>query len=282
MYYQTSNANIRKHHDINYFENMRFDRHLHQDFELVVPLYGAVNVSTDAGSELLTPGSCALILSNQLHSYETINSSGVIIHVFSPDNVGSFSNRVSGKVGTTSVFPCRKAVTDFYLDTLVTGKDFRDYTLKGCLYLFLEQYLSAVDLVAQKMTQTTLLSAIFAYISSHFTEKITLEDVAKHCGYNAHYLSRVFASSVGVNFKRVVNSYRLDHARQLLNETNLSVTEIALASGFGSVRNFNRAFAEEYNEMPKQQRDPKYLGDVSYCLPIYKSHPNSAHLRVDL
>lgn len=271
MYYQSTNSIVKKHHDIHYFENMRFERHLHHDLELVVPLYGTVSVTTEAGIELLTPGNCALILSNQMHAYETVGSSGVIVHVFSPDTVGSFSKAVSGRIGTKILFPCRKSVRNFYLDTLVTWKDFSEYTLKGCLYLFLEQYLSAVEMISENKTSSTLLASIFTYISAHFTEKITLKDVAAHCGYSAHYLSRIFSSSVGINFKRVVNGYRLDYARQLLQETTMSVTEIALASGFGSVRNFNRAFADEYSELPRHRCDP-HFGDVSYCLPIYKSN----------
>ena len=272
MYYQSTNAISRKHHDIHYFENMRFDRHLHHDLELVIPLYGTVSVTTETGTELLTLGNCALILSNQMHAYETVGSSGVIVHVFSPDTVGSFTKDISGQIGTKTLFPCRKAIKDFYLDTLVTERDFSEYTLKGCLYLFLEQYCSSVEMISESKTHSTLLASIFAYISAHFTEKITLEDVAGYCGYSAHYLSRVFSSSVGINFKRVVNSYRLDYARQLLQETTMSVTDIALASGFGSVRNFHRAFAEEYNELPRRRCDPQYLGAVSYCLPIYKSN----------
>jgi len=271
MYYQSTNAIAEKHHDIHYFENIQFDPHLHQDFELILPLCGTVSVITEAGSELLTKGSCALILSNQMHAYETVESSRVIVHVFSPDTVGSFSKEIAGKTGTGSVFPCRKEVQNFYLDTLVTEKNFSNYTLKGCLYLFLEQYLSSIKMVSESNSQSTILTSIFTYISTHFREKITLEDVAAYCGYSAHYLSRVFASCVGINFRRVVNSYRLDYARQLLRETNKSVTEIALESGFGSVRNFHRVFAGESSEHPRNQRDPKSLSTASFCLPIYKS-----------
>ena len=276
MYYQTFNANRKKHHDITYFENIRFDRHLHNDFELAVPTCGAIRVTTEEKTEVLSPGSCALILSDQMHAYETVGVSGVFIHVFSPDIVGSFVNRIAGRVGTSAIFPVPRGLTDFYLDTVVTRRDYGEYTLKGLLYLFLERYLAAAALIPRKTTQTTLLSSIFAYIGAHFTEKITLEDVAKSCGYDAHYLSRVFSSAVGINFKRVVNSYRLDYARTLLEESDLSITEVALASGFGSVRNFNRAFSAEYNELPKERRDPARLSDATRMLSVFESKGETA------
>ncbi len=281
LFYQTFNANVPKHHDITYFENLRFDRHLHQDFELVIPTYGAISVMTENKNELLMPGQCALILSDQMHAYETLGSSGCFIHVFSPDTVGSFAKETAGKIGSSTLFSVPRSLTNYYLDTIVTRKDFRPFTLKGCLYGFLAEYISSVELTSRKTTQTTLLSSIFAYISAHFTENITLEDVAKSCGYGPHYLSRVFSSAVGINFKRVVNSYRLDYARTLLQESDLSITEVALASGFGSVRNFNRAFTEEYNEKPMERRKPRgENNETTFYLSVYESPPHDRVTRV--
>ncbi len=271
MYYQTINANIAKHHDLTYFENFRFDRHLHQDYELVVPTFGTIRVMTEDRSEILTPGNCALILSDQMHAYDTIGSSGTFVHVFSPDTVGSFTKEIAGRSGTTSVFPVPRALTDRYLDAIAVRKDYREYTLKGFLYLFLAEYLSHTKLVSRRATQSSLLSSMFAYINAHFREKITLEDVAQNCGYDAHYLSRIFATNVGINFRRVVNSYRLDYARTLLEESDLSVTEIAMASGFGSVRSFNRAFADEYEESPRSGRGSRPLKDSVFILGVYET-----------
>ncbi|MCR4906255.1 MAG: AraC family transcriptional regulator [Clostridiales bacterium] len=271
MYYQTINANIAKHHDLTYFENFRFDRHLHQDFELVIPTFGEIRVMTEDRSEILTPGSCALILSDQMHAYDTVGSSGTFVHVFSPDTVGSFAKEIAGKSGTTSVFPVPNVLTNRYLDAIAVRKDYREYTLKGFLYLFLAEYLSHTKLVSRRATQSSLLSSMFAYIHAHFREKITLEDIAENCGYDAHYLSRIFATNVGINFRRVVNSYRLDYARALLEESDLSITEIAMASGFGSVRSFNRAFAEEYDESPRHGRGSGPLKDSVYILGVYET-----------
>ena len=271
MFYQVINAHKQKHHDLTYFENFRFDRHLHQDYELVIPTFGTIRVLTEDRTEILTPGSCALILSDQLHAYDTIDCSGTFVHVFSPDTVGSFTREIAGKTGTGSVFSVPKSLSDAYLDTIASRRDYREFTLKGFLYLFLGEYLSQTKLVSRRTTQSSLLSSMFAYISAHFREKITLEDVAESCGYDAHYLSRIFSSNVGINFKRVVNSYRLDYARTLLQETGLSITEVALASGFGSVRSFNRAFAEEYNAVPKTGRMPEPNLDSMYMLGVYET-----------
>lgn len=271
LYYQHENANIPGHHDIRYYENFTVSRHMHHDFELICLLSGSAELSVDDRTEIMHAPAFALVLCNQLHAIRSLDEvSSAIIHVFSGDVVSSFSQRIAGFAGADAVFDCPRAVRNFYLDTIASRRDFGSYTLKGCLYLILEQYLAYAALHERKSRQTTLLSAIFAYIGAHYTERITLEDVAKECGYQPHYLSRVFSDAVGINFKRFINSYRLDHARTLLQETDMSVTEVAMASGFGSVRSFNRAFAEEYHEPPKKRVSADLICDTTHFL-IYES-----------
>ena len=251
MFYQHSNANIKNHHDIYYYENLAFAKHMHHDYELVTMLSGETEIWVDGQSFVLTAPDCALVLSDQMHAYRCIAPSASVVHVFSGDAVSSFHHRLAGQTGGSPVFSCPEEIRNFYLDTLTVRRDFGEYTLKGCLYLIMEQYLRSALLQPRKTSQTDLLACIFAYVSTHYSEPITLDDIAKECGYNAHYLSRIFSAAVGIHFRRFVNSYRLDHARMLLQE-GAGVTEAALASGFGSVRSFNRAFSEEYSHIPRE------------------------------
>ncbi len=268
MFYQHSNANIKNHHDIYYYENLHFAKHMHHDYELVTLLSGELEIWLDTRSFVMKAPGCALVLSDQMHAYRCIAPSASVVHVFSGDVVADLHQKLAGQTGISPVFFCSDSVRDFYLDTLTVRRDFGDYTLKGCLYLIMEEYLRSVTLQPRKTTQTDLLASIFAYVSAHYTEPITLDDVAKECGYNAHYLSRIFSAAVGIHFRRFVNSYRLDHARTLLQQEGVSVTEAALASGFGSVRSFNRAFAEEYSHTPREHtfRDEYEEDRVRICM----------------
>ena len=243
----------------------------------------------DGFREVLQAPCTILVLSDQMHAYRCVGPSAVFVHVFSVDVVSAFHKKTAGKAGITPVFDCPKAIRDFYLDTITVRRDFGEYALKGCLYLILEHYLQSVTLRERTASQTTLLPAIFAYISAHYTEKITLEDVAASCGYSAHYLSRVFSDAVGVDFRRFINSYRLDHACTLLQQTDMSVTEVAMASGFGCVRSFNRAYAEAFHDVPRR-RNPddgttfryipggNYEGDIT--LFGYEPEGDGIHLEV--
>jgi AraC family transcriptional regulator of adaptative response / DNA-3-methyladenine glycosylase II len=68
-------------------------------------------------------------------------------------------------------------------------------------------------------------------------------------------------SHLGVTPAALARSARVHHARRLLDDTDLSVLEIALASGFGSVRQFNRACKEIFRATPRELRARRRKSD---------------------
>jgi AraC family transcriptional regulator, regulatory protein of adaptative response / DNA-3-methyladenine glycosylase II len=76
------------------------------------------------------------------------------------------------------------------------------------------------------------------------------EGLAKKMGISDRHLRRIFESHLGVSPLQYLQTRRLLNAKQLLADTDLPVTQVALASGFGSVRRFNAAFATHYGLSP--------------------------------
>lgn len=74
--------------------------------------------------------------------------------------------------------------------------------------------------------------------------------VAKHLGISDRHLRRIFQAQFGVTPMQYVQTRRLLAAKQLLADTALPVAQVALASGFSSVRRFNAAFREHYGLNP--------------------------------
>lgn len=80
------------------------------------------------------------------------------------------------------------------------------------------------------------------------------ERLAARLGVSDRHLRRVFEERLGVSPLQYLLTRKLLTAKQLLADTDLPVTQIALASGFGSVRRFNTAFLEHYRLNPTQLR----------------------------
>ena len=77
---------------------------------------------------------------------------------------------------------------------------------------------------------------------------------ARHLGVSERHLRRIFAAVHGVSPLQYVRTRRLLLAKQLLTETTLPVAQVALASGFASLRRFNAAFVESYRLSPRRLR----------------------------
>lgn len=81
-----------------------------------------------------------------------------------------------------------------------------------------------------------------------------LADLADKVGLGERQLRRLFSERLGATPNEVHGTRRLLFAKQLLTETTLPITQVALAAGFGSLTRFNTAFREEYRMAPRELR----------------------------
>ncbi len=79
-------------------------------------------------------------------------------------------------------------------------------------------------------------------------------DLGRRLGVSSRHLRRLFSAHLGVTPDGLARSARAHFARRLLDDTDLSVTQIAFAAGFGSLRQFNRACHEVFHASPRELR----------------------------
>ena len=86
-------------------------------------------------------------------------------------------------------------------------------------------------------------------------------DLGARLGVSARHLRRLFSAHLGVTPDGLARSARVHFARRLLDDTDLTITEIAFAAGFGSLRQFNRACREVFRESPRMLRARRRTSD---------------------
>ncbi|MBA2676406.1 DNA-3-methyladenine glycosylase 2 family protein [Ramlibacter sp.] len=87
-----------------------------------------------------------------------------------------------------------------------------------------------------------------------WSESPSVESLAARMGVSDRHLRRIFEAQFGVSPLQYLQTRRLLTAKQLLADTDLPITEVALASGYASVRRFNAAFVGHYGLNPTQLR----------------------------
>ena len=95
---------------------------------------------------------------------------------------------------------------------------------------------------------------VCTYISIHCAQKLTLERVAAYSGYSKYHFARMFKAYSGMSFYDFFLRQRVLLCERLLSDFTLSVTEVALRSGFGSIATFNRIFKQYEKMTPTEYR----------------------------
>lgn len=97
-------------------------------------------------------------------------------------------------------------------------------------------------------------SRALALIEAGALDDGSVEDVARRLEMTPRHLSRLFRQHLGASPVSIAQTRRLLFAKKLLDETDLAVSEVAFASGFGSLRRFNAAFRSTYQRTPTDVR----------------------------
>ncbi|MCQ2187371.1 MAG: AraC family transcriptional regulator [Bacteroidales bacterium] len=92
------------------------------------------------------------------------------------------------------------------------------------------------------------------FISNHYTEDITLEDLAEHVGLTPTSLSRLYRQKTGETISNHVIDTRLGHAVRDLVNTDRNIADICFSCGFNNLSNFNRIFKSRHGMSPKEFR----------------------------
>lgn len=95
---------------------------------------------------------------------------------------------------------------------------------------------------------------MITYIRQNYTREISLQEFGMQFHLSEKYVSRYFKEHFHITLSQYINHLRLEHARQLLQESTVPVTEVALQSGYQNVSYFIRCFKKMYGVSPLKYR----------------------------
>ncbi len=114
-----------------------------------------------------------------------------------------------------------------------------------------------VDMQVQFSAKSTF-GEIITYIQDNYQEPLTSSFLCKKFGYSQNYFSRRFIAETGMPPTAFIRTVRLENAAEMLRETDMTISSIALACGFTSTKYFTHCFRELYNITPGQFRNANH------------------------
>ena len=92
------------------------------------------------------------------------------------------------------------------------------------------------------------------FVEENRLKDLTLTMVADHMGFSTAYCSKYIKKKTNLNFLEYVNSIRLREAEEMLQTSDMGITDISYAAGFKSIQCFNRTFKKHRGMTPTEYR----------------------------
>ena len=234
-----------------------FPPHFHSYVELLVVKDGVCDVTVDFNEYRMEAGDGVLVFPNVIHSYSAVRSPVKNLTYILPTEYFPLLSEVFGS--SRPAVPILKGIyknDEFRMlmeNALAENKTKSPYgpsAAAGYLTILLSKLLSEMELVPASKDISSE-GRILAFCSNHFRENITLETLEKELHLSRFHISHLFNDRLHISFSNLLRRLRVDEACKLL-KGGASVTTAAYSSGFGSLRNFNRAFADEKGMTPSE------------------------------
>jgi transcriptional regulator GlxA family with amidase domain len=113
------------------------------------------------------------------------------------------------------------------------------------------QFSAALSLPAGNRTD---IAELRRWIAAHLTDDLSVAALARHLAVTPRHLARLFHAEVGITPGEFVERMRVEHARRLLERTDLTTERIAAESGLGSVETLHRVFRTRLGTTPREYR----------------------------
>ncbi len=122
--------------------------------------------------------------------------------------------------------------------------------LIGCIQNWYKEAILYIEEHSEKVNDIKL--KIEKYIEDNYNRDISITTMAEEFQVSSQYFSKYFKSQTGGNFLETLNKYRIKKALELLNDTKLPMTEIAIMTGFNNYKSFARNFKKYTGKIPSE------------------------------
>ena len=265
---------IERFHDTSW--SMELNRH--EFFEMVYVKKGSVVFEIASQEVNIGPNDIIIIKPNQPHRFSVRSSAGCefivlnfkfVDHMnneFSEISLGEFLNFIKGK--ETGPFFTLKVSQKNEVITLLNrilkerenseiGSEFLNYLLVMELFVMISRALKMEwenSIKGKTLKLKELIQVSINYIKNNFERDISIRDIAKFAFLSPSYFTRVFKEEVGLTPINYLMNVRIERAKELLQGTELKISDIALNVGFSNQQRFNEIFKKHTKMTPTQYR----------------------------
>lgn len=253
-------------------ESDHYDTHYHSAVEVIMCLKGHVQIDIPHHSYQVMAGEVLFIPSAMPHSLRMDAGSARNLFLFEVDYLLSFHDFLllapmcASPIHIVQDSPLSQPVRHS-LDQIIQIyhsddplKNMVMYTHLLEIYVmlgheFLVSSMASEGLsVEKRFAYLELLQHVIEYVNQHLAEDLPLEKIASEAGFSKYHFIRLFKKLTGETFHQYLCKQRISRAESLMRQSDLSVLQIAMRTGFNSIATFNRIYKDMRGMTPSQYR----------------------------
>ncbi len=230
--------------------------HIHSHVELIYVKKGKSVAVLDNRRYEIQEGDFFVAFPNQIHYYLDEEAIEAYMFIFEADVFRELKSVFQKKLPELPVAQIRDSNEDIVqkMERICakseSGGRFDDVVAKGIVLSLLGEVFSKMTFTDPMLDQDTI-KRILNYCVENYQKPINLETIAKELYLNKYYVSHLFHERLQMSFKDFINKLRVEYSCELLKDGR-SVTDVAYAAGFTSVRTYNRAFLKFMKMAPRE------------------------------
>lgn len=261
-------------------------KHFHNQYEIFYLIEGERRFFFDNRAYLVKGGTLILVDENAIHmtmagSDDEFGHDRVILYVDREkmkdfDRMFPHLNLVKFLHQNYGVYPLNRKQQDDFIQLYINLQrefDQKKRSYKSMIEMNIIMYFiqfmrenhtpALQDKDSESSAKYQNIYAVADYISSHFEEPLTLDALASRFFISKYYLSRTFKEITSYGINEYINIFRIQKAKRLLEETDMSISQIAHALGYESITYFEKVFKTYMTLSPLRYR--KTLNTVTYA-----------------
>ncbi|HEX3037522.1 MAG TPA: AraC family transcriptional regulator [Oscillospiraceae bacterium] len=240
-------------------KNPSYPLHFHSSIEFLYITDGSWKAVIDGKTYLADKDEIFIASSYSTHYYHAEKESRSIMLIVPLDFIPAYSTVLFKKVFSQCVCKDKRVNKEILhcLQQLLSYKECTERTeiiIKGYIYAMIGMIINSVGLTDIDDKGTSLSKDILIYLQNNYLAPVSLDILAHDFGYSKYRFSHIFSTCFGCGLTEYVNTLRVRHAASLLVTSESSLIDIAMNSGFESIRTFYRCFKHCFGVTPSNYR----------------------------
>ncbi len=232
--------------------------HRHDRMEIICVRRGRIALETDSGRHMLTAGDIAVVNPCERHGSNELSSDNSYFVFLVPRSVFAACGREYTFRGTVKndreCFACAEAVSSLFEKRNGSDGYLRRSEIYRLLHL-LSRYAKKTDkAVPANENDSEITAGLKTLIRTGYADSFSVRELAHSFSVSVSNLQHTFKHDTGMSITGFINMTRTENAKRLLENTELSVSDIAQNVGFSDHNYFTRVFTSAVGQSPREYR----------------------------